>query len=255
MRYFLELAYSGTAFGGWQRQEEVSSVQALLESKLSLILREPTEIYGCGRTDTGVHASYFVAHFDTLVELPENLVYRLNGMISKNIIIYHCRPVSEEMHARFSAVSRTYRYFITHTKNPFLSEMAYFLPHKPDLDMMNQAAEMLLSHTQYRCFCKGKAPGDSYKCTIMEAIWSETSAGLVFTVTANRFLRSMVRSMVGTLIKVGLGKMSMQQFTELLHSGNRNLAGKSAPAQGLFLTDVVYPDFEKSTMLILPPVV
>lgn len=253
MRYFLELAYNGTAFGGWQKQDEVSSVQALLESKLSLILRDSTEIYGCGRTDTGVHAAYFVAHFDTTVEVPKNLVYRLNGMLPKSITIFNCRPVSEEMHARFSAVSRTYRYFITHSKNPFLSEMTFFLPHKPDLALMNEAAKMLLSHTEFRCFCKGKAPGGSYKCTIMEAIWSETTAGLLFTVTANRFLRSMVRSMVGTLLKVGLGKMSIQDFAEFLHTGNRNMAGKSAPAQGLFLSDVIYPDFEKTTPVIQPP--
>ncbi|MFN5218316.1 MAG: tRNA pseudouridine(38-40) synthase TruA [Sphingomonadales bacterium] len=253
MRYFLELAYNGAAFGGWQKQEEVSSVQAVLEEKLSLILRETTEVYGCGRTDTGVHAAYFVAHFDTQIGVPENIVYRINGMLPKSITVFHCRPVNEEMHARFSATSRTYRYIISHSKNPFLTETAYFLNFKPDVHLMNKAAELLLHHTEYRCFCKGKMPGDNYRCTVTEAIWSETTSGLMFTVTANRFLRSMVRSMVGTLLKVGFGKMTLEEFAGLLLSGNRNLAGKSAPPQGLYLVDVVYPGFEKSEILIRPP--
>lgn len=255
MRYFLELAYNGAAFGGWQKQEEVGSVQAVLEEKLSLILRETTELYGCGRTDTGVHASYFVAHFDTETTVPENIIYRLNGMLPKSITVFHCQSVAEEMHARFSAISRTYRYIIIQSKNPFLTDTAFFLTYKPDLCLMNKAGEMLVHHTEYRCFCKGKMPGDNYKCTVTEAYWTEVSTGLVFTVTANRFLRSMVRSMVGTLLKVGFGKMTLEEFSQLLHSGNRNMAGKSVPPQGLYLVNVVYPGFEKSNNLIQPPVV
>ena len=255
MRYFLELAYNGADFGGWQKQEEVGSVQSVLEEKLSLILRNPTEAYGCGRTDTGVHAAYFVAHFDTDVHVPENLVYRLNCMLPKSISIFHCRQVPDELHARFSAVSRTYRYYISHSRNPFTYETAWLQPFKPDTALMNQAAAMLLSHTEYRCFCKGKTPGENYKCSITEALWQSTSDGLVFTVTANRFLRSMVRSMVGTLLKVGFEKMTMEEFAEMVRSGNRNMAGKSAPPQGLYLVDVVYPGFEKSENLIPPPIV
>jgi len=255
MRYFLELAYNGTDFGGWQKQDKVSSVEAVLENKLSLILRHPTEIHGCGRTDTGVHASYFTAHFNTEADVPSNLVYRLNGMLPKSIAVFNCRQVADELHARFSAVARTYKYFITHVRNPFNFEMACFMPFKPNVEQMNEAAKLLLSHTEYRCFCKGKAPGDSYKCMVSEAYWEETKDGLIYTVTANRFLRSMVRSMVGTILKVGLGKMELEHFKELLNSGNRNLAGKSAPPQGLYLVDVVYPGFEKTTNLIQPPVV
>jgi tRNA pseudouridine38-40 synthase len=254
MRYFLELAYNGADFGGWQKQEEVSSVQTVLEEKLSLILREPTEVYGCGRTDTGVHASYFVAHFDTETIIPSNLVYRLNGMLPKSITIFEVRAVSEQLHARFSAIARTYKYYISHNKNPFTYNNAYFLPFKPDITLMNKAASLLLNHTEYRCFCKGKAPGNSYRCLVSKAIWEETADGIVFTVTANRFLRSMVRSMVGTLLKVGFGKMNTEQFTELLNSGNRNLAGKSVPPQGLYLVDVVYAEFAKTNTLIQPPV-
>ena len=253
MRYFLELAYNGAEFGGWQKQEEVCSVQAILEEKLSLILRDTTEVYGCGRTDTGVHAAYFVAHFDTKISVPENIVYRLNGMLPKSITVFHCRSVTEEMHARFSATSRTYRYVVSHAKNPFLTDTAYFLNFKPEVTLMNKAAEMLLHHTEYRCFCKGKTPGDSYKCTVTEAHWTEVSGGLIFTVTANRFLRSMVRSMVGTLLRVGFGKMTLDEFSELLRSGNRNMAGKSVPPQGLYLVNVEYPNFEKSDNLIQPP--
>lgn len=253
MRYFLELAYNGADFGGWQKQEEVGSVQSVLEEKLSLILRKPTEVYGCGRTDTGVHAAYFVAHFDTEATVPENLVYRLNGLLPKSISIFHCRQAADELHARFSAVLRTYRYYITHSRNPFTYETAWFQPLKPDTALMNQAAALLLSHTEYRCFCKGKMPGENYKCSVTEAMWECTPDGLLFTVSANRFLRSMVRSMVGTLLKVGFGKMTLDEFAELLRSGNRNLAGKSAPPQGLYLVDVVYPDFEKTRNIIQPP--
>jgi tRNA pseudouridine38-40 synthase len=254
MRYFLELAYNGTDFGGWQKQDEVVSIQAVLESKLSLILRQPAEVYGCGRTDTGVHATYFTAHFDTDAEVPANLVYRLNGMLPKTISVFQCRQVTDELHARFSAIARTYRYYITHARNPFTHQTSFYSPFKPNIELMNKAAEMLLSHTEYRCFCKGKAPGGSYKCVVSEAEWCETENGLVFKVTANRFLRSMVRSMVGTMLKLGLGKMTLDQFCELLQSGNRNMAGKSAPPQGLYLVDVVYPNFEKATSLIRPPV-
>ncbi|MBM3919726.1 MAG: tRNA pseudouridine(38-40) synthase TruA [Sphingomonadales bacterium] len=255
MRYFLELAYNGTDFGGWQKQDEVISVQAVLENKLSIILRNPIEIYGCGRTDTCVHASYFTAHFDNEAEVPSNLVYRLNGMLPKSIAVFSCRQVTDELHARFSAVARTYKYFITHVRNPFNLEMACFMLFKPNVEQMNEAAKLLLSHTEYRCFCKGKTPGDSYKCVVSKACWEETQDGLIFTVTANRFLRSMVRSMVGTMLKVGLGKMHLDQFKELLDSGNRNMVGKSAPPQGLYLVDVLYPDFEKSENLIPPPIV
>jgi tRNA pseudouridine38-40 synthase len=247
MRYFLELSYKGTAYSGWQRQQEGPGVQGTIESKLSLILRNEVELYGCGRTDTGVHAEYFVAHFDFDHALPSNLVYRLNGLLPRDIAVFSCRQVPDEFHARFSAISRTYIYKITHHKNPFTDGLQWHLPFQPDVEIMNRAAALLLKHEEYRCFCKGKAPKDNYKCTVTFARWNQTRGGLEFTISANRFLRSMVRSTVGTLLKVGFGKMSLEAFERLLLSGNRSDAGKSVPPQGLYLHDVRYPEFERST--------
>jgi len=254
MHYFLELAYRGTQYGGWQKQEEVPSVQATLDAKISLILRDVIETYGCGRTDTGVHASYFVAQFDFQNPLPPNFVYRLNGMLPDDIVVYDCREVDAGLHARFSAISRTYQYRIIHQKNPFQGILSWHFPHKPDIDLMNKAAALLFKTEEYRCFCKGKTKNESYRCRVTEAYWAPTDQGLVFTVAANRFLRSMVRSMVGTLLKVGLGKMSMAQFEEMLQSGKRESAGKSAPAEGLYLVDVKYIGFTRFDAVTPPPV-
>ena len=246
MRYFIELAYRGTRYTGWQKQAEGPGVQGNIESRLSLILRQVVELYGCGRTDTGVHASYFVAHFDCQNPIPHNLVYRLNGMLPPDLVVFDCREVPDEFHARFSAVSRTYIYKIGHHKNPFAENLQWHLPYKPDIEIMNRAAAFMLQHEEYRCFCKGKAPKDNYRCTVTFAQWKETSDGLEFTISANRFLRSMVRSTVGTLLKVGFGKMSIEEFQALLSSGNRSDAGKSVYPQGLYLADVRYPNFERS---------
>lgn len=243
MRYKLELAYHGGGFKGWQKQDDSPGIQGVLEEKLSMLLREDIVVYGCGRTDTGVHARYFVAHFDTQHAVPENITYRLNGMLPKGIAVFTCNEVSDDFHARFSAISRTYEYLIIHKKDPFSADLKWHNPFIPDLQAMNEAAKLLLNHEEYRCFCKGKAPKDNYKCTVTEAFWSagENNDELVFRISANRFLRSMVRSTVGTLLKVGYGKMSLAEFEQLLHSGNRSDAGKSVPAHGLYLVDVSYP--------------
>ena len=246
MRYFIELAYRGTRYTGWQKQVEGPGVQGNIESRLSLILRENVELYGCGRTDTGVHAAYFVAHFDCELPVPANLIYRLNGMLPPDIVVFNCREVPDDFHARFSAISRTYSYKISHHKNVFNDGLEWLMPYKPNVDLMNEAAALMISHEEYRCFCKGKAPKDNYRCTVSFAHWEETSGGLEFKISANRFLRSMVRSTVGTLLKIGFEKMSFSEFEKLLKSGNRSDAGKSVPPQGLYLTDVVYPGFDRS---------
>lgn len=246
MRYLLELAYNGTAYTGWQRQQEGPGVQGTIEARLNLILRDKVELYGCGRTDTGVHASYFVAHFDTENHVPDNLVYRLNNMLPPDIVIFRCLPMPEEWHARFSAIRRTYHYKITLVKDPFSVNMKWYMPFHPDIDAMNRAAELMTEHEEYRCFCKGKAPKDNYKCTVFGAKWEQKGTDLIFTISANRFLRSMVRSTVGTLLKVGHDKMSRDEFEQLLKSGTRSDAGKSVPPQGLYLADVEYPGFKRS---------
>ncbi|MBL7811559.1 MAG: tRNA pseudouridine(38-40) synthase TruA [Bacteroidetes bacterium] len=242
MRYALELAYNGNGFTGWQRQAEGPGVQGTLENALSLILRHPAEVTGCGRTDTGVHARYFVAHFDSSEPVPLNLPYRLNSMLPPGIAIFSCHPVPVDFHARFSAISRSYGYYITHRKDPFAIGMKWYLPFQPDVDRMNEAAKLMLTHEEYPCFCKGKPPHDNYKCTVTHAEWSATESGLVFRISANRFLRSMVRSTVGTLLQVGFGKMTVPGFAQLLKHGTRSDAGKSVAPQGLYLEAVEYPE-------------
>lgn len=241
MRYKIELAYHGGAFQGWQKQEDSPGVQGCIEEKLNLLLRDSVEVYGCGRTDTGVHARYFVAHFDTAVTIPDNILYRLNGMLPEGIAVFSVQPVSDDFHARFSAIMRTYEYYITLRKDPFSTGLKWYNRFTPDIEKMNTAAALMLQHENYRCFCKGKPPKDNDKCTVTHAQWTQNGHDLVFTISANRFLRSMVRSSVGTLLKVGFGKMSIRDFELLLKSGNRSEAGKSVPAHGLYLTDVQYP--------------
>lgn len=242
MRYALILAYNGTAYSGWQRQLEGPGVQGTIESRLRQILQDEVELYGCGRTDTGVHASYFVAHFDTEKTIPGNLTYRLNNMLPLDIVIFGCSPMPDEWHARFSAIRRTYHYKISLVKDPFSAGLKWHMPFQPDVAAMNHAARLMVGHEEYRCFCKGKAPKDNYKCTVFSAGWEQQGNDLVFTISANRFLRSMVRSTVGTLLKVGFGKMSASEFESLLKSGTRSDAGKSVPPQGLYLANVEYPE-------------
>lgn len=240
MRYALTLSYKGTAYHGWQRQENAHSVQAELEKALSILCRQSMEIVGCGRTDTGVHARHYVAHFDFDGELPGQLVYRLNGLLPRDIAVSGMEEVSDDFHARFSALERIYGYYIHFKKDPFLDGLSWQRNDNMDFGAMNSVAEMLVGKKDFSCFCKGEAPNGNYTCEVYSAIWERTANSAVFRISADRFLRNMVRAIVGTLLDVGSHKMSKEDFAKLLESGTRSDAGNSVPAEGLFLEEVRY---------------
>lgn len=247
-RYFLHLAYKGTNFFGWQIQPAHRSVQAVLENALSkLHSNEPIGITGCGRTDTGVHASSYYAHFDSVVEWEaKDLAYKLNGMIGPDIAVFDVIPVEGDAHARFDATSRTYHYFIHREKDPFIQETSWF--HKTDLDIlkMNAACQILKSHDDFECFSKVHTEVNNFQCDLQNALWIESDKGYIFTITANRFLRNMVRAIVGTMIEVGQGKLEVEDLNRIISSKNRSEAGQSVPAHGLFLADIHYPYINQS---------
>ncbi len=245
MRYFIQLAYLGTPFFGWQRQPDQISVQEVLEEALSTILRTPTTITGAGRTDTGVHATDMWAHFDmvdTYTKLnSEKLTYKLNSYLDQNIAIKTIVPVSNEAHARFDALSRSYIYKICAVKDPFRTNKAYYLKTPLAINAMNEACEILKSYEDFECFSKVKTNVKTYLCRISEAYWFQENEMLYFSISANRFLRNMVRAIVGTLIDVGLQKKEPNWLHELIQSKSRSIAGTSVPAHGLYLTEVKYP--------------
>lgn len=243
MRYFLRLAYDGRPFHGWQVQPNAVTVQQALNEALAVLLKETVETTGCGRTDTGVHATEFFAHFDTTVDLMDQTRFlrSLNALLPAEIAVYELLAVHPEAHARFDAVSRTYEYHLTGRKDPFLRDRALFHPQPLDVDRMNEAARLLTEHEDFACFNKAGGAQTGTNCKITEAVWKVFPDRMVFTVTANRFLRNMVRAMVGTLLEVGEGRCSIEEFKIILDSGDRSDAGMSVPAHGLFLVRVVYP--------------
>lgn len=243
MRYFITLSYNGTPFHGWQRQPNAVSVQETLEEALSTLLREDISIVAAGRTDTGVHAKKMIVHFDAqlTLEKEENLVHLLNRFLDENIAIHKLERVQPAAHARFDALSRTYEYHILKGKNPFKQDLAFACPHTLDVAEMNLGAAMLLSHEDFECFSKVHTDVKTFLCDVTFAQWEETAEGYVFTITANRFLRNMVRAIVGTLLDLGRHKISLQELKVILESKNRSKAGFSVPACGLYLTEIEYP--------------
>jgi tRNA pseudouridine38-40 synthase len=243
MRYFIELSYKGTNYHGWQIQENADSVQAQLNKALATILRQPIETLGSGRTDTGVHATQQFAHFD--IENPvadaTKLVYRLNAILPFDIAVKQIFLVSDETHARFDAISRSYEYHITTQKSPFLKDLSYFFPNSVDIKLMNEAATKLLGEKDFASFSKVHTDVNNFFCTISRAEWEQKADMLIFHITANRFLRGMVRAIVGTLLEVGLKKITVSDFENIITLKNRNTAGRNAPPEGLFLTEVKYP--------------
>ncbi len=244
----MELAYNGEGYHGWQIQPNAITVQEVLENCLSLILKEKIGIIGCGRTDTGVHSSAYTAHFDTLKKPNEltNLTYRLNNFLPSDIAVYKIYKVPNKLHARFSATARTYQYQVITHKNPFFAKTAYKI--KPDInfDKMNLAAKKLIEFSDFTSFSKLHTNTKTNNCKIYSAGWEQSLQNpflSIFTVKADRFLRNMVRAMVGTLIEVGNNKKSIQNFTDIIHSKNRSKAGKSVPGYALFLKKIDYPDF------------
>lgn len=241
MRYFIELSYKGTNYHGWQIQPDASSVQEEITKALATILQEKILLVGAGRTDAGVHASQMFAHVDTVKKLTDDYVHKLNAILPNDIVIKSIKEVSDETHARFDAVSRTYEYRILLGRDPFLLETTWQLHQKNlQIEKMNEAANLLFKYEDFESFSKVKTDVNTFNCTIMKAVWTLEDKHLIFHIKANRFLRNMVRAVVGTLLEVGLGKKTVEDFRKIIESKKRSEAGLSVPAKGLFLTEVCY---------------
>lgn len=241
-RYFIKLAYNGAGFHGWQIQDNAHSVQAEITEKLKLLLKTELHIVGCGRTDTGVHASEFFAHFDIEdeIENTNNLVYKLNSFLSEGIVVYDIYQVDKQFHSRFSAKKRTYKYYISTIKNPFRSNLSYYFNVPLNVEEMNKATKYLFDYEDFTSFSKLHTQTATNNCKIESAEWIEKDGMLVFTISADRFLRNMVRAIVGTLIEIGRGKLKAEDVKIIIESKDRSKAGYSVPAQGLFLHRVEY---------------
>lgn len=244
-RYFIWLSYKGTAYCGWQIQPGSPSVQQTLNNALTVLLREDVETTGAGRTDTGVHASTFVAHFDTAQTAEElnlkQLTYKLNRILPADIGIQRIEEVKPDIHARFSALSRTYHYFICTQKDPFQTGRSWLMERRLNLEAMQQAAHLLQAYEDFESFSKTNTQVKTFLCIVSKAQWEQEGHMLRFEITADRFLRNMVRAIVGTLVDVGLGKISADDFATIIESKDRNQAGYSAPGCGLFLINILYP--------------
>lgn len=242
MRYFIKFSYKGTNYHGWQVQPNDISVQSVLTEAMSLVFRFPIELVGAGRTDAGVHAASMVAHFDypKCIDDTGKIVYRLNSLLPRDISIDSIFEVADSMHARFSAKSRTYKYYISTKKSPFDDEFSARIPFVLDEERMNSAARLLFNYTDFTSFSKVHTDVKTMNCKIYHAEWERHGNYLVFTIKADRFLRNMVRAIVGTLIEVGKGAISEVDFCRIIESKSRCAAGMSVPAKGLFLVDVEY---------------
>lgn len=244
-RFFLEIAYDGTAYHGWQTQPNAISVQEKLNHALHTFLREGIETIGAGRTDTGVHAKQLYVHFDSgnkvLVDNPMRALQAINALLPFDISVQRILEVAPDAHARFDATERSYAYHLHHKKNPFLINKSWLLRDIPDIEKMNEAAKLLLGTKDFECFSKSNTQVFTNICTIKEARWEQNGDQFVFHITADRFLRNMVRAIVGTLLEIGVKGKPISYIQEVLASKNRSKAGVSVPAHGLYLTRVIYP--------------
>lgn len=243
-KYFIELSYNGKNYFGWQIQPEVISIQEEIQNALSILLKSEIKIIGAGRTDTGVHAKQMFAHFKLESIIDFHLITnRLNAFLSDEIVIKQIFLVKKDLHARFSATKRSYEYHIYLGRNPFLLDTTWQIYNQTlDVAKMNEAAENLLNYTNFKCFSKSKTDVHTYDCKIYEAKWIQNDNHLTFHITANRFLRNMVRAIVGTLYEVGLNRISLEEFNNIILSQNRSNAGISVPARALFLTKIEYSE-------------
>jgi len=242
-RYFMHMAYDGTAYRGWQTQPGGKTVQQAVEHALSALIGEDISVTGAGRTDTGVHASFFVAHFDTGIALEdqmEHLVFRLNRFLPEDIVVYRLHQVPGDMHARFSATSRTYHYHISTVKPLYTRNYTHYVYGPLNVEEIARCCEIIMETTDFTSFSKLHTDVKNNHCRIMEAAWKKVDNGYLFEIRADRFLRNMVRSIVGTLLDVGQGKIDREDFRQIVNAKDRSAAGMSAPAKGLFLVDVTY---------------
>lgn len=245
MRYFIELSYLGTGFSGWQKQPQAPSIQAELERVFSLLLRQPVEVVGCGRTDAGVHARYYVAHLDVEEALPDNFLHRANRFLPAGIAVHSAQIVPQDAHARFSALERGYAYYVHCEKDPFKQGLSYYFPFCSRLAFakLQEAAQLIVQYENFYPFCKSKSDARHMRCELQYIAWERTAdqRQLVFSIGANRFLRGMVRLMVGACLQVGLGKISLAELQRALDEQTRLSQAWSVPAEGLYLTEVKYP--------------
>ena len=245
-RYFIKLAFNGKNYHGWQMQDNALTIQSVINDTLSKLLNEEINVTGCGRTDTGAHAKEFYAHFDINKFLNkndrDNIVFKLNNFLDDSIVIFNIIPVKPNAHARFDAISRTYQYFITRQKDPFDNDFSYYVYGDINIDLMNEGAKILYEYEDFTSFSKLHTDVKTNNCTILYAKWAANEYKLIFTITADRFLRNMVRAIVGTLLDIGKKKITLEEFRKIIESKNRSDAGYSVPAKGLFLTKIKYSD-------------
>jgi tRNA pseudouridine38-40 synthase len=246
-RYFIKLAYKGTHYHGWQIQENAHTVQAELNEKISLMLGESVNMVGCGRTDTGVHAREFYAHFDISKKLDQldSLAFKLNGFLPEDIVIFKIFEVPTDFHARFDAQRRTYKYYVSQRKNPFSSGQSFYYHAQLDVIKMNEACEILYDYSDFTSFSKLHTQTKTNHCTIYKASWEREGDALIFTIQADRFLRNMVRAIVGTMMEIGSGELEANELHRIIEAKDRSDAGFSVPAEGLFLEKIDY-DFHSN---------
>ena len=243
MRFFIDISYKGTAYHGWQEQNNAITVQQMINEKLSQLLRTETKCVGSGRTDTGVHAKQQIIHFDVEETLDlDRFLYKLNAVLPEDIAANEIRAVNKEAHARFDATKRSYHYYLHAKKTPFKKEQSFFFPHALDLESIEEGCKIFKQWTDFESFSKVKTEVNHFNCEIFEIEWQVEPNGYIFFVSANRFLRGMVRAMVGTLLDIGIGKLTPGQLVTILEKKDRRAASRSVPPQGLFLSSVIYPN-------------
>jgi len=244
LRYLLELSFNGTNYHGWQIQPNSITVQEVIEKALTVVLNQKIDVVGAGRTDAGVHATYFCLHFDysSFIDDQKDFIFKLNSFLKSDIYIINLQIVSDDFHARFDALTRTYNYKLTTRKNPFLTDQAYYIRRDLDFDNMNLAALKLFNYTNFKCFSKSNTDVKTYNCSIKKAVWVYHNDCWIFEISANRFLRNMVRAIVGTLIEIGEDKHDISYLDTVIKSQNRGLAGYSVPAHGLYLVNIFYAE-------------
>jgi tRNA pseudouridine38-40 synthase len=242
LRYFIDISYSGTSYHGWQEQKNARGIQEVINDSLSLLLKTTTKLIGSGRTDTGVHARQQVAHFEISDPVNcEKLCHRLNRFLPHDIAINRIFPVNDKAHARFSAISRTYEYWITSAKDPFLTDRAWLLQVPLDIEILNKVATILTEYNDFESFSRVKTDVNHFRCKLLSSVWTREGTLIKYTICADRFLRGMVRTVVGTMVDIAKEKITLEEFREIIEIKDRRKAGAASPAEGLYLVKVEYP--------------